>query len=294
MKHAKILVGCLAILFAAMPTEASLIWAVDNLGEFHGGTVGDRIIRFDSATPGAVTVVGDTGAEDILMTGLDFDATGTLYSYGWDSFGTQRGLFTINQSSGAATLVGAGGVSPNYFIDDLSYDPSTNTLYAVANYFFNVRPCQLYTINMSSGAASLVGDIAGTIGASCIGLATNSAGVRYLHDTVGDRMFSLSGLTASPMLMPEGFDSLYSQGMTIDRSSGVWYHGALNNTTQRSELWTVNPVNGAGTLVGNIGGFNSGSGFTEFETGDIAIFPEPATGVLLLLALAGLSRRPKR
>ena len=294
MRRNELLTSIVAVLLAAPTARASLIWAVDNLGTFNAGTVGNRIIRFDSATPGTVTVVGDTGAGDILMTGLDFDSTGALYSYGWDSFGTQRGLYSIDQSSGAATSIGDGGVLINYFIDDLSFDPSTNTMYALANYFFNIRPCQLYTINMSTGFASLVGDIAGTNGASCIGLATNAAGVRFLHDIVSDRMFSLSGLTATPMSMPEGFDASFSQGMTIDRSSGVWYHGALNNTTQRSELWTVNPVNGAGTLVGNIDGINGGTGYTEYETGDIAIFPEPAAGVLLLLVLAAMSQRPRR
>jgi hypothetical protein len=293
MKRVVSLVGFVAILLAPQVANASLIWAVDNLGTFNGGTVGDRVITFDSASPGSVTVVGATGVADVLMSGLDFDQNGTLYSYGWDSFAIQRGLYTIDQETGAATSVGAGGVFANYFIDDLSFDTSSNTMYAVANYFFNVRPCQLYKINLGTGMAQFVGDIAGTTGATCVGLSTDSAGTHYVHDILSDRMFSVSGLSATPMPLAEGFDASFSQGMTIERGTGTWYHGAFNNTSLRSELWTVNAISGAGTNVDNIGGFNDGTGFTEYQPGDIAIFPEPCAGMMMLLGLAALSRRSR-
>jgi hypothetical protein len=79
-----------------------------------------------------------------------------IQEIGYDSnhnilYGTNiASLYSINQTSGAATLIGSFG-GPNN-MEALTYDGGTNTLYGVDD-----TTHSLYTINTSTGAATLVG-----------------------------------------------------------------------------------------------------------------------------------------
>lgn len=281
----KWLVFSILVVFAAATAGAVEIWAVDNLGTTNGGTVGDRVIKFDSATPGAVTVVGATQIASTLMGGLDFGGS-TLYAYGQTG---AMGLYTINQATGHGTFIGGGGLQGGDSITDLSWDPTQGKLYGLGIFDTTTAP-GIYTINTTTGAATLVGRVTGATGSLCVGLATDAAGTRYMHDLVLDGMYKLNGLAAT-FMGAEGFNANYSQGMTIDWAhDGTWYHGAFNAGSFRTELWTVSTANGAGTFKGYIGPVNP-NGLPEYETGDIAIAPEPASLGLLALGLLALRRR---
>lgn len=274
------------------PGLAAQIWATDNLGETNGGTVGDRIIRFDSANPGAVTVVGSTGIAGTLMGGLDFDNTGTLYA--WGQIGAP-GLYRIDTNTGAATLIG-NNLPNRLTINDLAWDPANNRMLGIGATTGRRSRTVLASIDLATGNASLVSTISGSY--LPVGLAVSSTGAIYMHDILSDQIFTISGSTATPLPQPIGYDSNFSQGMTIDWAHGdTAYHGAFNNTTFATELYTADLATGAELFVGDIGGFNSGTGLPEYETGDLAIqsiglTPEPTSLALLTLAgLLGLRRR---
>jgi hypothetical protein len=168
--------------------NAITIYGVDNLGTTNVGSVGDRVLRFDSANPtGTVVTVGSTGIANRGMSGLDFAGNGVLYSAsGFNSDGTAFGgsqLFTINPNTGAGALVGNMNLPTGYSATDLSWNPVTNQMQMIAANG-TANPAQLYTVNLASGAATLVGNITGLSGSLDIGLATNSAGVNYVHDIV--------------------------------------------------------------------------------------------------------------
>lgn len=278
----KAIVGLALILVTAGTAGAVTIWATDNLGTANAGTIGDRIIHFDSANPATPVVVGATGIASTLMGGLDF-ANGTLYAYGQTG---SVGLYTINQTTGAATFVGSGGLVSGDSLTDISWDPTTGQMYGIGS----LSTPNLYTINLATGVATNLGTLTGASGTLNVGLATSPGGIRYMHDLVNDGFYRLNGLAAT-FLGAEGLSANYSQGATFDIPNNILYHGAFNATTFRTELWTVNTTTGAGTFVGNIGGVNGGTGLPEYETGDIAIVvPEPAT-LLILGALALLRRR---
>jgi len=277
-------IGLFLVLTLVATAGATTIWATDNLGPTNGGTVGDRIIKFDSATPATVTVVGQTNISGTLMGGLDFASNGTLYAYGQTG---SVGLYTVNQTNGLATFVGSGGLQPSDSITDLSYDWTTQTMYGIGNYSTSVAP-NLYTINLNTGMATFLGALTGMGGTLNVGLATNTSGVNFVQDLVNNGFYKLTGL-AGTFLGPEGFDSNYSQGCTVDQATNILYHGAFNAGTFHTELWSVNQTTGVGTFLGQIGGMNP-NGLPEYETGDIAIIPEPAT-LVLLGALALLRRR---
>lgn len=297
LKLASLVRGFCAFTFVTAPALASTIWAVDNLGTTNAGTVGDRVIRFDSANPlGTVVTVGATGITNRGMTGLDFSGAGTLYCVsGYNQDGSAFGgsqLYTINTTTGAATLVGSTGLSGTNAITDLSWNPATSTMQALVNAGAGAN--SLYTLNLSTGAATLVGSISGMSGGLGIGLSTNSSGQNFIHNLVDDRMYSLSGLVASPMSALVGIDANFSQGMTMDwHSANEWYLGSIsNNPAFASQVRLMNNATGATTTIVATWPNNGASSLPQYETGDLAIAPEPASLSLMALgALLGLRAR---
>ncbi len=251
------------VVTAAGATE---IWATSSNG----------LIRFDSATPQSVVVVGDTGVT--MMQGMDFRSDGVMFGI------TDDDLYTLNLTTGHATLVGPCNWAGSDVPLDLSWDPTTRQMYAVAGIDTD-SPMHLYTLNLSTGAATLVGTLDLPAPSLPAGLATNAAGVRYVHDGSHSGMYRLEGLHGVFMGL-EGVPGGLFEGMTIDWSgTGTWYHALWNTGMTRSELWTVDESTGVGTFVGLIGADE------HLLIGDIAVLPEPATVLVMVLALLTVRRR---
>lgn len=90
---------------------------------------------------GTVTTIGNTGTDGIR--GMAYNSlTDTVYGITADS------LFTLDQTTGLATLVGLTGVIDGN--SDLAFDAITNTLY------MNVID-KLYTVDMTTGASTFIG-----------------------------------------------------------------------------------------------------------------------------------------
>lgn len=66
--------------------------------------------------------------------------------------GETGGLVRINKATGAGTLIG-----PSARISGLAFHPDTAVLYGIDNGLFSTSPDALYTVNLTSGAATLVG-----------------------------------------------------------------------------------------------------------------------------------------
>lgn len=287
MKYRLFYLSAFAALSFSVVSQAGAvtIYAMDNISAGN-----DTLITFDSATPGSVTVLGNSSHAG-LFGGLDFAGVGGGL-FAWNQTAGTAGLYSVNPTNGATTFIGAGGTGllSGDNIRDLSWNPVTNTMLGVAG--GTTVGDRLYSIDLATGNVTNLGTITGNGAAPVsVGLSTNAAGVSFIHELVTDTMYSLAGTVATP-LAPEGFLANFSQGMVIDWSgSGTWYHGAVRNSPSNfSELYTVAPT-GVGTLVGLIG-----PGPISHETGDIAInpVPEPATmAVLSIGALALLRRRRK-
>ena len=130
MAFARYLACFLALLLSSHATLAVTIWSTSTSVS---GTESDRLINYDSATPGAVNVVGSTGvAENFVFYGLDYDSTGTLYGYTADRNTLEAGgLYSIDTSTGAATYIGTGGVDVGGWLVDISYNPSHGKMYGL-------------------------------------------------------------------------------------------------------------------------------------------------------------------
>ena len=290
----KFILSVLTALCAVSTASAADIWATDNLGEINGGTIGDRIIRYDSANPSNVTVVGATGIAGTLMGGLDFTPDGRLWAWGQTG---AAGLYEINTSNGSASFVGSGSrndVLRRATINDLAYNPVTGKMLGIAATTGRISRTSLYEIDLATGATTRIARLSGSF--LPVGLAVDSAGNAYFEDLISDAIYRINGTSATPLPNAMGFDANFSQGMTINWAGGdVGHVGAFNNSTFSTEERTFTVGSGATTLVGNIGPFNSGTGLPEYEPGDVAIrpIPEPATIAIMGLGLLAIARRSR-
>jgi len=123
-------------------------------GELFGiDVVGNRLIRFDTTT-GGDTVVGGFGLGGAFA-GLAFNLDGSLLYAVNHSNG---GLYWVNQTTGAASLLGTGSVGPL----GLDMDPTTGMLF-VAEWRGGSAPMTLATVDLFTGARSHVGTMTGAL-----------------------------------------------------------------------------------------------------------------------------------
>jgi hypothetical protein len=288
-----ILAAAIATLAVAGSAQAITIYAPDNLGTTNVGSVGDRVIRFDSANPlGTVVTLGSTGVVNRGFGGMDFSGSNVLYavtSFNQDGSafaGSQ--LYSVSTVNGAATLVGNTGLTGANALTDMSWNPVLGQMQAIT------AAGGLYTLNLTNGAATLVGNITGITGGLDIGLSTNSAGVNHIHDLVSDRMYTVAGLVATPMASTIGIDTNFSQGMTMNwAGANEWFLGSIsNNPVFASQVRLMNNATGGTTNIQGTWPNNGVSGLPQYETGDLAIpVPEPTSLALAGLVGLGLAKR---
>ncbi|MFO0849654.1 MAG: hypothetical protein U0871_14030 [Gemmataceae bacterium] len=109
---------------------------------------GNRLV---SVTPaGVITTIGPGAGID--GRGMAYDnGNGVLYATG---SGAGTSLYTVNTTTGLATLVGSTGISSGFI--GLAFDDATGTLYMTAAPGGN-GPSNLYTVNTTTGLATLIG-----------------------------------------------------------------------------------------------------------------------------------------
>ena len=112
-----------------------------------GAANGDQLYEIDPNTA-ACTLIGTLGINDVYA--LAFDNTGKLYGVGFD----RQALFTISTTTGLASLVAPIGLSAVY---DIATRPEDNVTFAVDS-----GTNSLYTLNLTTGATTLVGAYSGT------------------------------------------------------------------------------------------------------------------------------------
>ncbi|MBI4916793.1 MAG: PKD domain-containing protein [Acidobacteria bacterium] len=193
------------------------------------GYVSDNFVSFTLNNFTGQTVVGtSTNA----YYGMDFDPMGTtLYALN----DTTDMLGTIDLVTGAFTpLVScpAGGGAANW--TGLAIDPVTGTFYAST-------PVNLYTIDPTTGASTLVGPFVNST--LMIAIAVSPTGAMYGHDISTDSIYTIDTATGTATLVgPTGYAANYAQGMDFDNEdgtlyiflyigSGVNHYGTVNLTT---------------------------------------------------------------
>lgn len=129
----------------AIDYRTGALYAVCN-----GGTHAGALLQIDKNS-GDAYVIGDTGVGMIACT---FDAYGTLYAISTDS-----DLYTINISTGKATLVGATGVGKSAGFQSMTCDLDTGNIYW--HHFNNGENAEGYLclVDPGTGAALELGTV---------------------------------------------------------------------------------------------------------------------------------------
>jgi gliding motility-associated-like protein len=176
-------------------------------------------------------------------------------AYGGAFFDGSLYLRSINASSGAAgnqvqldisnwSVIASKSIS--VVTEDMSYDYTTNTMYALSG----IKPSTLYTVNLETGALTEIGNT----GRNLFGLACDLRGQLYTIDDAG-MYCKVDKATAA--LTDVGFTGVpnprYVQSMTFDYYTGRLFW-AMNDSNDYGRLYELDPVTGAGTDLGQMGG----------------------------------------
>ena len=229
---------------------------------------GDR--RFSSTSPGdllsAEAISGLSNGEQVR--GIDW-VNGILYA-----LGDQSHLYTVNPTTGAATLVGPGAFTPTLDGIDFGFNAGTSQLYVASDTGQNL------TLNPLTGAA--------TVGPNYTGAPVDAMAYDYANgDFYGisadtDDLYLMNPTTgATSLIGPSGVSFSGRIGFDISPTTGQAYFAGTIGT--EPELYNVNLVTGAFTEIGALVPDELGTAGTN----SIAVVPEPAT--VAFLTIGGLA-----
>lgn len=242
------------------------------------------INSFNGSTIADIGPLNDASALNYGVTGLAFDpVTQTLYGSTGKSAATDGSthakLVTINPANGLVTPIGAfnlTGAAAGATMTDISFDPTTDTLYGIGSN----GGAHLYSINTSTGQATLVGDsgFGFTTGG---GIAINSAGTVYGSPDTAD-FGTYSKVDGSYVQIadpgPEPAAGGAYGGMCFD---GSILYSSFNSAT--AHLVTIDTGSGAVTDLG-----------TTVSRIDAIAFPTPEPTSLAAMALAWIALAGRR
>ena len=241
----------------------------------------------DPAT-GAATNPRSLGVNSVV--GITFGPGGTLYGLMTFAGTFPNSLVRIDPVTGNTTVVGATGLD-NVFEGDIAFNPATGLLYGLTDTAGAADRRNLFTMNPATGAATVVGHIAGVSDPSA--LAFSPAGVLYMIDNRNggppDRLYRLDPSTAVTTAGVDLSSPLGSvSGMAFDPADGTLFL-ADGSTGGSDSLYTVDPSTGSMTRIGGTGPL------APDGLGGLAFVPEPGPPATFLAAAAlALARRRRR
>lgn len=142
------------------------------------------------------------------------------------------------------------GLASGYTATALAYKQPNGPMYIGAT---NISASNLYTVSLTTGAATLVGTITNCPG--LVNLAMNCLGDLYGIDIVSDNLVKINTSTgAGTIVGPIGFNANYAGGMAFDLPTGILYVLAYNTTLGATQVRSINLITGGSTLITTLSG----------------------------------------
>lgn len=166
------------------------------------------------------TFRGDPGAS---FYGLDYDPSGTTL-YGIQTLtATVPSFGTINPTTGAFTLIApVTGIVSGDTPSGLTIDPVTGAAFITSGGAAGTGA--LYSFNLATGVATLIGPHGVGATGIMIDIAINCDGNMYGHDIGTDSLYSINRTTgAATLIGPHGLLANFAQGMDFDNNDGTLY-----------------------------------------------------------------------
>jgi hypothetical protein len=169
--------------------------------------------------------------------------------------------------------------------NDMAYDYSTKTLYGIS-YDNDQRTMVLQTVDLETGELTPVVNIS-NVNNYLYTLAADLKGNLYGIDYNGNLVSINKETGVGALIGNTGVDPLYAQSMAFDHNTERLFW-AMHNTKSKGNLLELDPVTGAVSDLGIIGGnaqivalytiYNPGNkdGITELNVPVFTIFPNPA------------------
>ena len=222
----------------------------------------DNFQTFLLPNANAATTIAPTASQPFY--GLEHDnGTGVLYAVD----NTTKQLGTINKATAAFTsLVTITGMGAAETATGLAFQSFAGGPVYVSG--TDGATSNLYTINTTTGAATLVGPM-GT--ALMIDIAINNAGQMYGHDIGTDSLYSINTTTgAATLIGATGIAANFAQSIDFDKSTGVLYGwvyqgGGVNQFVQ------FNLATGAATNLNTPTNLEAEGALTPVELQDFRI-----------------------
>jgi hypothetical protein len=271
-----------ATLFAANANAAVLYASTA------AGTTGELYI-INAASGAIVQDVGplnDASGANYPITGLAFHpTTGVLYGSTGNAGSVDATLVTINPATGLVTRIGAFNAGPTNSsgtpttMGDIGFDAAGN-LYGVAT----IGGPNVYSINVLTGQATLVGANGASTSTSGGGLAISSGGVFYGTPTSSRFGTYNSGTGAYTNIAnptkPAGTGAYAA--LDFDPGSGLLYGLNLGpGSPPPTHIVTIDPTTGAVTDIG--------ASVNSLDAIAFKPVPEPAALALFAVGLAAIA-----
>ncbi len=230
----------------------------------------------DSSNPRA------TGMGTDSLTGIAFAPDGMLYGLTTGVGRPANSLVTINSDTGAYTPIGFTGLP--VVEGDLAFDPVSDVLFGIQSVPNNR---QLFSIDVATGAGTVVGDLGGLLDGDFSAMAFTPSGSLYILDsgvTAPSRLLTVDKSTAAIVnSVTLSVDLGFTSGMDFNPATGALYvaDGGFGDGTD--SLYTLDPATGFMNLVGP-------TGLPDGLAGLAFVIPEPTcmalVSVLGLVAIA--------
>lgn len=254
MRHPwRLILVLLALITSSGRAQADLAYSTANNGK--------TLIRFDTASPGSVTTIGNFSGAAGSLSGIDFrPADGLLYGY---QQGTNQ-LVTVNLTTAALTLVTNPSTASNISDLGLDFNPAADRLRLV-----NINNQDL-RINVAGGATTVDGTLAYANGDSGFGITPFVNEVAYTNNFAGTASTTIYYLDFARNVLatssnPNGgvLTTVGSLGVDFNNYTGfdivtpaigtnLAY--AMLQTNFQSGLYSINLQTGAASLIGNVPG----------------------------------------
>jgi hypothetical protein len=221
-----------------------------------------------NASTGAATLIGSIGQNIGDMTSTNSSLLGIDL--------TNNALWTINPTTGAASgelsISGTKGE-----ITSIAWDPVTHALYGNTTSGFGGDD-QLYRINQTTGAATLIGDL-NSVDVYALGF--SQTGVLLGESNASGELVSISTTTGAAADI-----GLTGIGSNYDLASRPGDNVVFGLGAQAFGLFTYNLTTGAATEVGPYGVDVNLAGLAFLPAGTAA--PEPATWAMMMVGFTAV------
>lgn len=191
--------------------------------------------------PYTLNVITDLPSATVIFAD---DVAGDGKVYGLEN--TARTLVRMDEGGVVSTVASITGIPAADTFVGLSYNAANGMMYAMAS-------TNLYSLDMATGAATLIGSVAPTMTVP-IWLEIDSAGNAFSLDissTTNDNLYSINLTTGAATLVgATGVNFSFAQEADFNRDNNTLYMAGYRGGGAAG-IYTVNTATGAATLVGD-------------------------------------------